>query len=150
MEPTEVDRKGLYSYIVKTTMLWICEQYTPDDPVWSNFEKSVQTLLSKLMEALQSGCLSHFFIPEINLLARICKDARQKCINIIKDIQENVFMAAPFDIDEKLEFVRWCHTSAEKCRMILAPRPESGIRVYPFLFNVLTSDSQKDLDLDLD
>ena len=148
MEPAEADKKGLYSYIMKTTMLWICEQYAPYDPVWSNFETGVQILLDKLMEALQSGFLPHFFIPEINLLAPIGEDVRDKCINIIKSIQRNIFVAAPFDIDEKLEFVRWLHASVEQSRMILAPRPETGVRLYPFLLYILNSASKKDLELD--
>ena len=148
VEPAKADQKGLYSYIMKTTMLWICEQYAPCDPVWSDFEKGVQMLLSKLMEALESDSLPHFFIPEINLLEQIGEDVRHKCINIITNLQRNIFMAAPFDINEKLEFVRWVHSSAEKCRMFLAPRPAAGVRVDPFLSNILKAVSQKDLDLD--
>ena len=147
VETAETDRKGLYSYIMKTTMLWICEQYAPYDPVWSDFEKGVQILLDKLIEGLQSGSLPHFFIPEINLLAQIGNDVRRKCINIIKNLQRNIFVAAPFDIDEKLEFVRWFHASIEQCRMILALRPEKGVHVNRFLSNILNSASQMDLDL---
>ena len=148
VEPEEADKKCLYSYIMKTIMLWECEQNAPVNPVWSDFETSIQTLLSKLMEALQSGFLPHFFIPEINLLGQIGKDVRDKCINIIKNLQRNIFLAAPFDIDEKLEFVRWMHSSVERCKMILALRPAARIRVYPFLSNILKSASQKDLGLD--
>ena len=105
--------------------------------MWRDFENSVQMLLSKVAKALQSGSLPHFFIPEINLLAQTGTDVRQKCINIIKTLQKNIFMAAPFDIDEKLEFVRWIHTSVEKCRLVLSLRPDSGIRVQDFLSGLI-------------
>ena len=147
-------------------MLWACEQYAPDNPVWQDFEKSVQMLLSKLVDALQSGSLPHYFIPEINLLAQTCEDVKHKCKSIIAKIQKNIFMAAPFDIDEKLEFVRWVHSIIEKCRIILEARPETFC-VEDFLFvlvgnpqagtchgmnfgSLLTSASEMDLDLDLD
>ena len=142
VQPAEVGKKALYSYIVKTTMLWTCEQYPPDDTVWRDFEKSVQMLLSKLVDALQRGCLPHYFIPEINLLAQTGEDVTQKCISIIEKIQKNIFMAAPFDIDEKVEFVRWVHSTVEKSRKILAARPE-GLSVHAFLFALVVNRKQE-------
>ena len=147
-------------------MLWACEQYAPNDPVWQDFEQSVLMLLSKLVDALQNGYLPHYFIPQINLLAQTGKDVKQKCISIIEKIEKNIFMAAPFDVDEKLEFVRLVHAIVEKCRMILEARPEA-LSVQDFLFelavnpqtvtchginfsSLLNSASGKDLDLDLD
>ena len=146
MEPAEADQKGLYSYIVKTTMLWACEQYAPDHPVWRDLENSEQMLLWKLTEALHSGSLPHFFIPEINLIAQTGRDVRQKCINIIKTLQKNVFMAAPFDIDEKLDFVRWVHSTVEKCRSVLSPRPDSGIGVAELLSRLLENPKEISYD----
>ena len=137
VEPADADHKGLYSYVIKTTMLWICEQTTPDDPVWSDLERSVKMLLLKLMEALQNDTLHHYFIPNINLLVQTGKDVKRKCFKIIRNLNRNIFLAAPLDIDEKLEFVRWVGSSAEKCTMILAPNLEVGIPVREFLVGLL-------------
>ena len=118
MEPADADQKGLYSYVIKTTMLWACEQNAPDDPVWSDFEMSVQMLLLKLMDALQNDTLRHYFIPEINLLMQTGEDVKCKCLKIIRNLSRNIFMAVPFDVDEKLEFVGWLYSAAEKCQEI--------------------------------
>ena len=71
VEPLEADAKPLYSYFIKTTMLWTCENHSPDDPVWLSLDDSMQVLLSMLLRHLKSRFLPHYFIPQINLLERV-------------------------------------------------------------------------------
>ena len=126
-------------------MLWACEQNAPADPVWSDFEKSVQMLLLKLKEALQNDTLRHYFIPEINLLAQTGQDVKQKSLKIIENLIGNIFMAAPFDMDEKREFVGWVCSSLENSRKILAPL-DKGYFSRQWYLDLLASQRQ-DLDL---
>ena len=106
VESTKFEGKPLYSYIIKTTMLWAFEELPPQDPIWTSLEKSVQMLLFKLLSSLEAGCLPHYFIPEINLLERVGEDVRIKCATIISMWLKDILMATPFDMPEKREFVK--------------------------------------------
>ena len=97
--------KPLYSYIVKTTMLWASEELPPEDPIWASLETSTQMLLFKLLGSLQTGFLPHYFIPEINLLERVGEDVRDRCAAIISRWQSNILMTAPFDMPEEREWI---------------------------------------------
>ena len=81
-------------------MMWACENFPPEDPIWANLADSVQMLLRNLSGSLEAGYLPHYFIPEINLLERVGEDVRRQCIKIISSILNNVLMAAPFDMPE--------------------------------------------------
>ena len=102
--------KALYSYIMKTTMMWACEEILPEDPVWTSLESSVQVLLFKLLGGLEVGCVPHYFIPEINLLQGVGEDVKDRCIATISRLQNNILMTAPFDMPEKREFVTKINT----------------------------------------
>ena len=105
VESSESEGKLLSSYIIKTTMLWAYEALPPDDPVWASLENSIQMLLFKLLGYLEDRFLPHYFIPEINLLERVGQDVISQCIAIISRWQNNILIAAPFDIPEKREFI---------------------------------------------
>ena len=115
VESTEPEAKSLCSYMVKTTMLWACEELPPENPIWTRLEKSVQMLLVKLSSSLEAGFLPHYFIPEINLLERVGEDVKRKCSAIIGQLQNNNLMAAPFDMPEKREFMSTLHAFAYIC-----------------------------------
>ena len=106
VESLEPEGKKLDSYIIKTTMLWAYEELPPENPIWASLENSVQFLLFKLLGSLEAGFLSHYFIPEINLLERVDEDVRRNCIATIRRWQDNVLMSTPVDIQEKLEFIQ--------------------------------------------
>ena len=105
VESSEPEGKALYSYVIKTTMLWAQEEIPPADSIWASLENSVQMLLYKLLGSLETGFLPHYFIPEINLLERIGQDVKNQCIGIISRWQSNILMTAPFDMAEKREWI---------------------------------------------
>ena len=109
VESSEPEGKSLFSYVVKTIMLWACEDFSPDDPIWASLENIVQMLMSMLLSCLEAGFVSHYFIPEINLLERVGEDVRSKCIRIITTLQKNILLAAPFDMPEKLHYLKRLH-----------------------------------------
>ena len=106
VQSSETEGKTLYSYIIKSIMLWACEELHPEDKIWASLENSVQILLFKLLGSLELGLLSHYFIPEINLLDKVGQDVRKRCIAVIRRWISNVLMTAPFDLPEKREVVR--------------------------------------------
>ena len=101
VQSSEPERKSMFSYLIKTTMLWVCEDLPPEDSVWTSLEASVQVLLCTLQGGLQKGVIRHYFIPEINLLERVGADVRRKCSAVISCIQRNILMAAPFEMWKK-------------------------------------------------
>ena len=101
IDSSEPDAKPLYSYVMKTIMMWACEDLPPEDPLWASLEDSVQLLLFKLLGSLEVGYVPHYFIPEINLLERVGQDVRSKSISVISSLQNNIFFATPFDMPEK-------------------------------------------------
>ena len=105
VESSEPKGKPLYSYIIKTTMLWAQEELPPEDPIWASLEKSVQMLLLKLLGSLEAEFLSHYFIPEINLLENVGQDVRNQSIAFIIRWQNNILMTVPFDMPEKREYI---------------------------------------------
>ena len=101
VESSEREVKPLYSYIIKTTMLWASEELHPEDPIWASLENSTQMLAFKLLESLEAGFLPHYFIPEINLLERVGGDVVNQCSAVISRWKSNILMTAPFDMPEK-------------------------------------------------
>ena len=114
VESSEPEGKPIYSYVIKTTMLWAYEELPPEDPIWASLENSVEMLLFKLLGSLEAGFLPHYFIPEINLLERVGEDVRIKCAAIISRWQSNILMSFPFDISEKLKFINRVRNAAQE------------------------------------
>ena len=114
--------KSLYSYIMKTIMLWACEEFLPEDLIWTSLESSVQMLLFKLLGSLEVRYLSHYFIPEINLLEFVGADVMEKCVATISCLQNNILMAAPFDMPEKRDFVNTVNAYLKQASAIIMMR----------------------------
>ena len=110
IESSHPEGKPLYSYAIKTTMLWASEELPPKDPIWASLETSAQMLLFKLLGSLQTGFLPHYFVPEINLLERVGEDVRDRCAAIISRWQSNILMTAPLDMPEKREWILFIRT----------------------------------------
>ena len=107
IDSSEPNAKPLYSYVMKTIMMWACEDLPPEDKLWTSLEDSVQLLLFKLLGSLEVGNVPHYFIPEINLLERVGQDVRSKSISVISSLQKNIFFVTPFDMPEKYKYVEF-------------------------------------------
>ena len=144
IEPSEAEKKAekkaLYSYVMKTTMLWFCEEYPPYGPVWTKLELSVQMLLSRLVDSLQDGKVAHYFLPEINLIERVGSDVRSLCIGKIKNLLDNFTLAVPTGIDERLDKARLLHSAFEVVKLIAPKLLEKDCRlisIVPELLSIL-------------
>ena len=106
LKPVEHNDKSLFSYLIKTVMLWQCEEH--DEKWWSNESiiSCIFTLLDRLKISFPNKCLSHYFIRDINLfdsvaaelvlyvqaiLESICADPAI----CIREALENYFVKAP-------------------------------------------------------
>ena len=82
------------SYIAKTTMLWTCEKYPPNDPFWSNDNASILRILKYLITELHQnfdrGFLPYYFIPEINLLGHLPSGIVRKLTSILYNMKHNI------------------------------------------------------------
>ena len=128
IESHETEKKSLYSYVIKTTMLWFCEEYPPTDPVWESLQVSVQMLLAKLVDGLQEGAISHYFLPEINLIEMVGSDVIKLCKDKIENLLVKLTMAVPTGLDERLEFTRFVHRRSETVNRILSMWLEKNCR----------------------
>ena len=137
IESSEAEKKSLYSYVMKTIMLWFCEEYPPAHPVWESLELSVQMLLAKLVDGLQEGAISHYFLPEINLIERVGSDVICRCIDKVMNLKDDVTMAVPTDSDERLEVARFFQSRNEIVKCVIPMWLEMDCRFGAMLPEVL-------------
>lgn len=79
------------SYCIKTLILWTLEW--DKDLLWSNFELILvmQRILSRLFCGVLTGFISHFFVPEYNILeGKITKDVQTISLKCIQRMYGNV------------------------------------------------------------
>ena len=65
------EEKECVSYLVKTTMMWACEEYPIHQWTPDNLDANIRILLEKLLGYINKRFLPHYFIPELNLLSRL-------------------------------------------------------------------------------
>lgn len=70
----EHNGKSLFSYLIKTVMLWQCEEH--DEKWWSNESiiSCIFNLLDRLKMSFSNKCLSHYFIRDINLFDSVAAE----------------------------------------------------------------------------
>ena len=74
IKPAEYNNETLPSYLIKTVMLWQCEE---NDATWwseRGIVNCISVLLKKLKESLYNKHLRHYFIRDINLLDNVADE----------------------------------------------------------------------------
>ena len=93
-----VDGIDFSSYILKTCMMWLQEETPFAAWVEDNIVSMVSKLFQKMQDAVISGHLSYYFIPEINLLSdyppALLDQVREKLSSIILNPTES--LSAPW------------------------------------------------------
>lgn len=80
---------GLSSYEVKTVMLHMVETTHPAEWVKEKLAPCLCACLSKLLQCVEEGSLSHYFIPSLNLFVpKIQGESRLRLVNIISGLLE--------------------------------------------------------------
>ena len=74
LKPVEHDGKSIFSYLIKTIMLWQCEEN--DEKWWSNADiiSCIFILLDRLRISFFNMCLPHYFICDINLFNNVAEE----------------------------------------------------------------------------
>ena len=108
LKPIEHDNKTLASYLVKTVMMWQCEE--KDEAWWSNksLVKCTSVLLNRLKVAFFNKHLPHYFIPEINLF----RNVSDELVLYGQAILESICVDPVVCIEEVLEFYGFEDTMA--------------------------------------
>ena len=69
-----LDSEVISSFIVKTIMFWVCEEFPPEHRMWNKgscIGGALNYLLRKLLLALEEKKLRYYFIPSINVIEMI-------------------------------------------------------------------------------
>ena len=100
IKPLDDDR--IQSYVAKTTMLWVCERYPPDNSIWQS--KSTVTTLTllfrELLSAFQKGNLPYYFIPSINVIQMIEDSLKIKVVLRIQEIVDDLQSFVQTNVNE--------------------------------------------------
>ena len=100
-----IDPDVISSFIVKTIMFWVCEEYYPNHRIWrkKSCVRTLNRLFCKLLSALEDRHLPYYFIPSINVIDTINDELRIKMISIIMDIVCDTWKCIPKNVDEVTE-----------------------------------------------
>ena len=95
-----------HSYLFKTCMFWICEQYPPNHDIWraEKLFESVEVLLGLFKENLCSRNLWNFFIRSYNLIENISEGLLDEAAKVVNNIRKQLRFYVPFNINEMVSF----------------------------------------------
>lgn len=87
-----------HSYLVKTSMFWLCEKYSPEDQIWNvdHLISCVTVFLVFLKEHFQNRNLPNYFIPSHNLLLDIPAHHLESAVELLQNMERNVCMYIPW------------------------------------------------------
>ena len=88
-------------------MLWFCEQHIAADPIWEdvNLFCSVDQLVKELEMCFDRHLLSHYFIPEYNLIKDIPSESVSQAKQRVQTIRGDIREWFRFNLALLLEFV---------------------------------------------
>ena len=118
IKPVEYNNETLASYLIKTVMLWQCEE---NDATWwceRSIVNSISVLLEKLKESLYNKHLRHYFIPDINLLDNVSDELLLYGQAILESICADPIICIAEVVEELNGFER------PKINNKISPRPD--------------------------
>ena len=91
----------LPSFLVKNTLLWICEQTPPDHPLWKckteqDFLNTLRHFFVRLMRNFKDGFLPYYFIPEINLIEGIPEEISSNVLATLEQLTLDIKSHLPY------------------------------------------------------
>ena len=90
-ENIKLKESGVFkTYYLKTVFFWVCEKQP--EHIWKmeQIGKCVFSVLNSLINGFNTGFISHFFIPEINLLLNESKAALSATVKELNEIKRNL------------------------------------------------------------
>lgn len=93
-----VNDKSIFSFALKTCMLWMLEETEPSE--WNSIclYKHIDNLLGRLEIAVTTKSLPNFFIPQINLVQGFSDELLQKVAACIKEIRTDIMKFIPHNL----------------------------------------------------
>ena len=100
-----IDSETICSFIAKTVMFWVCEEYPPKNRMWRKKSciRTLNYLFCQLLSALEENHLPYYFTPSINVIEAINDKSRIKMISVVKEILYNTEKFVPNNVDEVIE-----------------------------------------------
>ena len=100
-----IDSEVISSFIAKTIMFWICEEYPPEHRIWlkNSCVDTLNHLFSKLLSDLEEKHLPYYFIPSINVIDKIDDSVRIKMVSTVKEIVSDTDSFIPGNVIEVIE-----------------------------------------------
>ena len=100
-----IDSEVISSFIAKTIMFWICEEYPPEHRIWlkNSCVDTLNHLFSKLLSDLEEKHLPYYFIPSINVIDKIDDSVRIKMVTTVKEIVPDTDSFIPGNVIEVIE-----------------------------------------------
>lgn len=99
-----ISSNHLHSYFGKTVMLWVCEKYPSDHPLWNSDETrtllALNHLFNELLKAFKVCFLPYYFIPEVNVIPDLPVGITQKVIGQIELILDDLVTYIPYTVKE--------------------------------------------------
>ena len=77
------------SYLLKTAMLFLCEEHPPEDHFWSNINEAASHLLQTLVICFEQESLQNYFFTNVNLLENISSVRLQEAISVLQTVMYN-------------------------------------------------------------
>ena len=128
------------SYIAKTTMLWMAEEYPPQHVLWKqdsiNIFNTVQILFQRLSLYCQQHYLPYFFVSQINVFDCMSHQTIIYMRNEAENISKNITQYFPNNIED----VKFIGEQAVNLMKRFEPMIDDGsvIFVLDNLFNVFS------------
>ena len=89
------------SFMLKNTMLWLCEEYGPENNIWGYFRETTKILnvarmlFDRILRQAKEHFMPYYFIPAMNVYESISSDLMKKMIVIMTEILNGIEVFIP-------------------------------------------------------
>ncbi|XP_066932697.1 uncharacterized protein [Clytia hemisphaerica] len=102
-----IDTEEISSFIAKTAMFWIAEEFPPEDSVWDVFDEDslmlpLQILFSWLLSAFECGFVPYYFNEKVNIIEGMSDTIRDQIKTKLEEIVGNIGDFIPSNIEKEL------------------------------------------------
>ena len=91
-----IDSDLIQSFLLKNTMLWICERIPATNEIWTypRAMEAIDLLFERLELDLEKDFMAYYFIPELNVLKKYPKRVLTRMKKAVRRIRLNVLSCA--------------------------------------------------------
>uniref|UniRef100_A0A7M5XD26 Mab-21-like HhH/H2TH-like domain-containing protein n=1 Tax=Clytia hemisphaerica TaxID=252671 RepID=A0A7M5XD26_9CNID len=119
-----IDTEEISSFIAKTAMFWIAEEFPPENSMWDVVDSEclvtpLKKLFSWLLEAFSKDTMPYYFNEKSNIIEGMSDQTKQLIITNIGEVLGDLQQFIPSDIDRELAVAKDIFIWAEKMNKIL-------------------------------